>query len=114
MGPRLRLAAVVVLMALLSVAAFSYMWLEVAGSQMSGHGIAALVLCIVLTILIYVPLMWLMSVSARNGHDEDVAYFVPEPRSPMQPAETPPAEPEPARLRLVVGGAPCGPEEPGR
>jgi hypothetical protein len=55
-----------------AVLAAAAAWTAIGDSQLSGHGIVALVLGILASLALGVGLMSLMFYSSRRGHDDDV------------------------------------------
>ena len=68
---------IIVLGSLLAVSiAFAvFIWNDLGDVEMSGHGIAALVLGVVVTMGLGGGLMWLVFYSARKGHDDDASDY---------------------------------------
>ena len=70
----LTMVAVSVGLLLAGAAIAAFIWWQVTAMELSGHGIVALVLGILLTLGLGVGLMFLVFYSNRRGHDEPVRY----------------------------------------
>ncbi len=63
----------VMLLLLLLAAAFAvHVWRQIGNVEMSGAGIGALIVGVVLTTGLGVGLMWLVFYSSKRGYDDDV------------------------------------------
>ena len=61
-------------MLVITLAGVGHIWLGMGDVQISGHGILALVLGLVVSIGLGVGLMALVFISARRGHDDSVGH----------------------------------------
>ena len=56
-----------------SVVAIAFAWTGIADTEISGHGILALVLGVTLTLALGIGLMFLVFYSSRHGYDDETS-----------------------------------------